>query len=939
MPIRKSLKIMLFSLLCLVFFFAGEMRRDCRMPVLIAGVPAENCSFPDSVTDVHAESDSVMKPVTPVAGMRTADSVSASGMSVSGEAALAYSGGRDSLPLSDSVGSADKALEFPAFSVARDSMIEDFSNGRKVIYYYGDIKVDYGNMSIKADYMRYDVDEGVVYASGLPDASGVVQGKPEMNDNGTTYKMDEVYYNFKTRKARIKNVITTQQDGILHGSKIKMMPDKSMNIKNGRYTTCDCEHPHFYLNMTTAKVVTEPKQMTVFGPAYAVLEDVPTPLVLPFGFVPKMATRSSGILIPTYGEELARGFFLQGLGYYFVIGEHWDIAATGDIYTMGSWAVRLDSRYRKRYKHNGGFNISYSHDQVGEKDSPDFMSTNNFKIRWDHSQDPKARPGTSFRASVNFSSPSYNKYDGNSTIDDRLESQASSSISYSKTWTGTPFSLSVNMLHSQNMRDSSYSFTLPNVTFTMNRIYPFKRKEMVGKEKLYEKIAFSYKATIDNKIAFKAAEFGQPDFWDKMQNGVKHDFSINLPSFSLFKYIQVAPTVSYGMNWYFRDIEKKYNYETQQVETVQSDAFSTFGVSQNFSAGLSLNTILYGMFNFGKWSKVQAIRHMVTPSLSFSYRPDMRFPANGTRTLTYLDQNGIMREQMYNRFEGSLYAPSTSGQSATMSFNIGNNLEAKVMDRQDTTGTGTKKIKLIDQLSLSGSYNFLADSMKLSNINVTLSTNLFQNLSINGNLNLDPYAINERGQRIAQFNCVYGNWYELVRLTNASLSMRYRFQGTGSSGSGGSSGQNSGSGSTYERIYTDPVTGEYIPGGWTYYMPPDVPWSVDLEYIYSYSRSYNYANDVLKTVHNHTQTLGVTGQIRLTPALNVNLRTGLDLTRLELTTTELSATYDLHCFQISFSWVPMGQWQRWSFRINAKASALADLLQFRKNASFWDNRY
>ena len=849
----------------------------------------------------------------------------------------------DSLMLNDSLLAKKKStLEFPAFSVARDSMIEDFSGGRRMIYYYGDIKVDYGTMSIKAEHMRYDVDNNIVYACGMPDSTGTIIGKPEMTDNGTTYTMDDVYYNFNTKKSIIHNMVTQQQDGFLHGRDLKKLPDNSFNISGGMYTTCDCEHPHFYLHLTAAKVVTQPKQMTVFGPAYAVLEDVPTPFVLPFGFVPKMASRSSGILIPTYGEEVSRGFFLRGLGYYFVLGEHWDISLTSDIYTLGSWAVQLSSRYRKRYKYNGGFNISYSNDQTGEKGSSDFFQSKNFSVRWDHSQDAKAWPGASFRASVNFTSPSYNKYNSENDINTNLQNQISSSVSFSKSWSGTPFSLSVNMLHSQSTRDSSYSFTLPNLTFNMNRIYPFKRKMAVGKEKFYESISLSYNATVDNKINFKASEFGQPGFWDKMQNGVKHSFNIGLPSFSLFKYLQFSPTVTYGMNWYFQDVTKSYDYETQSVVTEKSSLFDTFGVTQDFSAGISMSTRIYGTFNFGKRHALQAVRHMISPSVSFSYRPDLSIPMNGFTTFTYIDANGVHQVQEYNKYEGSIYSPPSSGQSASLSFSVGNNLEAKVRSKNDTTGTGTKKIKLIDQLSLSGSYNFLADSMNLSNIGVNLSTTIFQKLGLNGNASFDPYAVDKTGKRINKFNIVQEGGLKIARLTNASLSLSYSFSGGDKGGkkSGNASGGKGGmdNSSSYERIYYHPVTGEYIPGGWLYYMDPEVPWSVSLNYSYSYSRSYQYANEVRSTIHNHTQTLGVNAQLRLTKDLNFSLNSGFDLTKMKLTTTQLSASYDLHCFQISFSWVPMGQWQSWSFRINAKASALADLLQYRKNSSFWDNR-
>lgn len=842
-------------------------------------------------------------------------------------------------------------IDAPVFSQARDSIIEDIGGARKMIYYYGDVTVTFNDMELKADYMAYDVDSKTVFAKGLPDTTGVVVGNPVMKQGQDSYEMESVYYNFGSQKAKIRNMITQEEDGYIHGSYIKKMPDNSINISKGKYTTCDCDHPHFYLQMTAAKVINSPDgtKKTVFGPAYVVIEDVPTPFALPFGFVPKFSDRSGGVLIPTYGEETARGFFLKGLGYYFVLGDHMDLSATADFYTMGSWAAQVNSRYSKRYKFSGDLSASYSVDQTGEKDSPDFFQSKNFSFRWSHSQDSKARPGTSFRASVNFSSPSNNRYN-NTSIEQGLQNQISSSISYSKNWAGTPFSLSVNALHSQSSRDSSYSVTLPNLTFTMNRIYPFKRKQRVGEEKFYESFAINYNTTFENRISFKASEVTEPDFFQKMKNGMKHNFSIGLPSFTLAKYIQASPSISYGMNWFFTDIEKVYNQETQKVETIESTPFSTFGVTQNYSAGMSLSTRLYGMFNFGKKRRIEAIRHMVTPSLNVGYQPDLGTAANGFTSLTYIDATGEQRIIEYNRYESQIYSPPGSGQSASMGFSLNNNLEAKVRDLADTTGKGTKKIKLIDQLNFSGNYNFLADSLNMSNISASLSTTIFGKMGLSASANLDPYAIDAHGKKIGTYNIVKEGGLNLFRLTSANMSMSYSFTGEGKSRLGSdytpsnarggffrNAESNGGNPTMYQKMYYHPVTGEYIPGGWVYYVDPSIPWSISLSYSYSYSKSYQYANNQLLVKNNHMQTLGISGQLRLTNQLNFNLTSGLDLSKMAITTTQLSATYDLHCFQISVSWVPNGQWESWSFRINAKASALADLLQYKKNASYWDN--
>ncbi|MGN0188004.1 MAG: putative LPS assembly protein LptD, partial [Candidatus Cryptobacteroides sp.] len=518
--------------------------------------------------------------------------------------------------------------------------------------------------------------------------------------------------------------------------------------------------------------------------------------------------------------------------------------------------------------------------------------------------------------------------------------QTSSSISYSKNWNGK-FNLSVNMLHNQNSRDSSYSFTLPNVTFSVSRFYPFKKKNRVGKEKFYEKFSLAYSTTLQNRINFKASEFNQPGFWDKMNNGMTHSFQIGLPNFSLFKYINVTPSLSYGMNWFFRKTEKVYNEETGKVEDVKGKMFDHFGATHNYSGGLSVSTRLYGIFNYGKYKKLQAIRHVITPSVNFSFSPEKGTYFNGWRTLTYTDASGVERSQDYNIYSGQIYSAPGKGKTASMSLSIGNNLEAKVRDLKDTTGTGTKKIKLIDNLALNTSYNFLADSLRMSNIGITMSTSVFGKLGINANVNFDPYAVAVKGNsvvKINRFNAAQEGWTKPLRLTGANVSLSYSLSGDGKiNGNDGTKQAGGNPADNYTRIYYHPVTGEYIPGGWLYYMNPNSPWSVNFNYSYNYSRSYQYSNGQIITNHRHTQTLGISGNVKITPALSINMTTGLDIMAFKLTTTQLSATYDLHCFNISVSWVPTGQWQSWSFRIAANAAALADLLRFKKSSSYWDN--
>ena len=447
MSLRKSLRNMNWSkvpamlALCLVLFLAGQSVAYSQKPKKGKPVFSQSVAF---------NRDSIV----------VSDSIKAI---------------RDSLHRVDSLFKVDSAamqkhssLEFPAFSTAKDSVVDIFANGQRKRRYYGDVTVTYGDMKLTAAYMEYDMKTGIVHATGILDTlTGEWKGLPEMSQGKDTYKMEELRYNFNTRRARITNMITQQEEGLLQGTKIKMMEDKSINIKGGQYTVCDLEHPHYYLHLTSARVLTKPSRKTVFGPAWPVIEGVPLPIAIPFGFIPKRPNRATGLLMPTFGEENARGFYLRDMGMYFVFGDHLDLSVTGDYYTLGSWSLDINSRYRVNYKFNGNFSILYSNDQTGLRGSTDFFQTRNFQVRWSHSQDSKFIPGTSFSASVNFSSPSSSRYNSRS-VTEALQNQASSSVSFSKNWNGK-YNLSVNMLHSQNSRDSSYSFTLPNITFSVSK--------------------------------------------------------------------------------------------------------------------------------------------------------------------------------------------------------------------------------------------------------------------------------------------------------------------------------------------------------------------------------------------------------------------------------------------------------------------------------------
>ena len=846
----------------------------------------------------------------------------------------------DSLHRADSVSLLGKSsLEVPAFTNAADSMVSDFSNGRRLIYYYGATTVKYQDMELTANYMVYDMNEGTVYASGVYDSlEGVWNGRPVMKQGKQTFNMEEVRYNFNSHKARITNMITNDTEGILHGRDIKMMDDHSINLSHGKYTVCEEDHPHYYIDLSVGKVISQTKT-TVFGPAHLVIEDVHLPIGLPFGFIPKRPERATGLLFPSFGEEEARGFYMRDLGMYFVFGDHFDLSVTGDYYTLGSWSIDVNSRYKVNYKFNGSFSFTLSNDQTGEKGAPDFFQTRNFGVRWSHSQDSKAHPGTSFSASVNFQSPSNSRYNSHS-VDEAIQNQISSSVSWSRNWNGK-FNLSINALHSQNSRDSSYTFTLPNVTFSMSTIYPFKRKNRVGKERFYEKFSIGYRTTLQNKINFKASEFAlNSSMLDKFRNGMSHDFQIGLPSFQILKYISFAPSVSYSQNWFFRKTEYAYNPETDKVEALPSHQFNTLGITQNYSMGASMSTRVYGTFNFGKHHRIQAIRHVISPSLSFSWSPEKGTYANGYRTLNYVDAQGQEKTYEYNIYAGQLYSAPGRGQSGTVSLSIGNNLEAKVRDFADTTGTGTKKVKLIDQLTINTSYNFLADSLRMSPVSISMNTSLFNRISISASASFDPYAINNQNRRINRFAIAAGQG--LLRLNSFNISASYSISGKGTMNGYDGTGQN-GRGSSaadyYQRMYYHPVTGEYIPEGWLYYANPNVPWTLNFSANFTMTRSYNWDKELEKLKHTNriSATMSLSGNIKLTPKMSINFSSGYDFVARQLSTTSISASYDLHCFNIAVSWIPTGQWKSYSFRIAANAAALADLLRFKRSSSYWDN--
>lgn len=833
---------------------------------------------------------------------------------------------------------------------SNDSMVYDFGEADTLMIMYNGAKVvsKEEGLEIEADFFEMNRRTMEFFATGVPDSTGKIVGKPLFKQGEGEYRMDTLTYNYRSRKARILNVITKDGEGYLHGGITKRMPDNSTFIKGGKYTTCDHDHPHFYLYMTQGKVVEGNNQKVVFGPSYMVIEDVPIfPLALPFGFFPRLSDRSSGIKFPTYGEEVSRGFFLENLGFYLALGDYMDLDVTGSIYSLGSWSVRSAARYVKRYKFNGSFNIEYNSNVAGEKGSTDYVKQNDFRIQWSHSQSPKARPGTTFSASVNFTSIGQGRYNNQHDPNLAANNSTNSQITYSKTWEGTPFNFSTNFSHNQNNRDSTYTFNIPNFTFSVNRIFPFRQKERQGKKKLYEDISFTYKTTFDNRMTFKSSEFSDFDFMKQSQNGMQHQFGINLPSLTLFKYINLSPSVSYGMNWYFKKQEKHWDAAQNTTVTDDAEAFSSFGATHRYSFSASLDTRLYGMAMFKKGSMIEAVRHVVKPSISFSYTPNLRTHFNGWRT--YQKGGSIYDTDEYNIYTGQMYSPPGDRESGSINFTLGNTVEMKVRNRKDTTATGgTKKISIFDNLNFQTSYDILADSLNWSDVRVNGSTNLLNKLNLNFGATFSLYDVGQTGQKINQFYWSRKGGLNFADLRSYDVTFGYSFNSAGGgstnptgnpnsgindlSGIGGSNMPGNGDMMQQKDTETPPALNPFT------YQKFDMPWSLTLNYTYRYTKNYQQVNGILKTKNDYTHTINFSGSVSPSSKWRIDFSSGFDFINKKIVpTTQLNIARDLHCFNFSFNWVPMGYMQSWSFRIAVTSSMLSDILKYEKRTSSWDN--
>lgn len=802
-------------------------------------------------------------------------------------------------------------------STNKDSMVFDVRNNNMYIYEKGELT--YGENVLNADYMRVRLLINQIDAKGALDSAGVLT-EPSFSDGATTYNMDSMSYNLKTQKANVRNAHFKEGEGFMQGEKIKKMDNDMINIKNAKYTTCDCPEPHFYLHSNRAQIVEgKNNKNIIIGLSYLVLEGVPLPLIIPGGFFPLMSDRNSGWIIPEFGEESQKGFFLRGGGYYFAFNDYFDATIRGGIYTLGSWELSAMSTYKKKYKFSGNLGITYSKDIIGQKGSSDYRNQNNYRVNWTHTQDPKFLPNSTFSASVDFSSSSFSELNG--SIEDYITAQTSSSISYTKSWTGKPISLAASLRHTQNNRDSTVELSFPNLSFNVSKVYPFKRKNAIGKQLWYEKIGLSYSGTLDNTINTKQDLLFKDDMFKSMKYGVNHQIPINT-SFSILKYLNVTPSVSYQERWYFSKIEKQWDPETSRA--IITDTIPGFNRVYNYNAGISLQTILYGMYNIKGDKAIKAVRHMMTPSLGMSYAPDFSDDKFGYYKPIQTDKDGTIGT--YSPYEQGIYGVPGRGESASLNFSLANTVEMKIRNKKDTAGVS--KVKIFESLNLSSSYNFLADSMNLAPISISARTTLFKSLGINFSATLDPYQYTALGARTKNL--------ALGRITSMSLSFGYSFRSMF-----GYEGEESGTGSeTLPRNLTADENSQLLNNGINpneaislltpEYYNFSIPWNLSFNYILSYNHS-----GINKKVE---QTVSYNGSITFTDKWGFTFSGGINLNTLEITPGSVSIDRDLHCWQMGVTWVPVGFRKSWSFNIRVKSSILQDL-KLEKSSGFLDNYY
>jgi hypothetical protein len=837
----------------------------------------------------------------------------------------------DSIPVSkndsiatDSIASAETAGFDAEVEYTADGYMELIQNssGNKIIL-SNNAQVKYKDIDLKAAYIELNRDSNLLYAVGKPDSTGAIAGKPVFKQGDQEFQADEVRYNYKTKKGIVTGVVTEQEGGFVHSGRTKLINDSTYCLRNGKYTTCDAEHPHFWLEMTKAKVLSNKKIVT--GPAYLVIEDLPLYFIfIPFGFFPNSPKYSSGLLMPSYGDEINRGFFLRDFGYYWAANDYFDASVKGDLYSKGSRGIKLHTNYRVRYKFNGSFDLKYYKNVFGDKGLPDYKTQNDFAITWSHSMDSKSSPSQTFSASVNFSTSSFDQ-NNSYTTENYLTNTKQSSVSYSKRWENSPFTLSANARHSQNSRDTTISLTLPQLTFNVSRIYPFKAKSRSGKEKWYEKIGVSYSMDMQNQINTKENKLLSSSLTKNWQNGVKHTIPVST-SLKALKYITISPSFNYGERWYTQQIRKKYNESTKQVEV--SDTLYGFTRNYDYSFSVGASTKIYGNFlPLNPKSKIKGIRHVMTPSVSFNLKPDFSKSSFGMYgDIEYYDEKGNPVSYRYPYHEGSIFGTASAGRSGSIGFSLNNTLEMKTVNIKDTTSKEpTRKIKLLDQLSISGSYNLAADSLNLSNFNVSARTKV-AGVDLNFGAILDPYAM-QNGRLINVYQ--FSRNRQLARLTSANMSFGLSFK----SKEGKEKEKKEENLTPEQKNELDLAKIRQKTGDIPEYADFSVPWDVSFNYSFRYNKPDPEKSSMI------TQTVDFNGNVSLTKQWKVGFSSGLDVQKLMVTFTQFNIFRDLHCMQMSLNLVPFGYRQSYSFTIRATSTLLQDLKLSKRQSSYDNGNY
>ena len=830
----------------------------------------------------------------------------------------------DSLKYSNDTIDVDTLGEIPLSSNAITNMIKYKAqdsiamepNGKHAFIYKKGI-IDYQDLKLKADNISVDFDKQILCAQGAPDSAGKIGGKPIFKQGDTEYHAEKIIYNINTQKGIINGVITQEGEGFLHGNKVKKLNDSIMCLNSGMFTTCNHADPHFAIKFTKSKLITNDKIVT--GPAYLSIGDVPTPLVVPFAFFPFTKGRSSGLIIPSYGWANNRGFYLRGGGYYFAINDYIDLLLAGDIYTNLSWAINPKTNYYKRYKYKGAVDLRYERTKLGIKGTELYSEFGDFKLSWTHQQDPKANPNSRFSANVNLVSRNYSKWTSNTN--DYFNSTTNSSIAYSTTL-GDYFNLSANLGESYNINTRIVELKLPSVSLSSSQFYPFRRKNQQGSYKWYENISVSYVMNASNNITTFDSLLLKPDLFKAMKNGISHNIPVSR-TVKVLKDLNWTNKITYNERWHWSTIRKDIDPMSNMLVV---DTINGFESNRDATFNSSLNTRLYGMFNFKK-GYVKAIRHVIKPSLSFNYRPDFGNPAFGFWQ-SYTDTLGM--EYKYSIFEQSLYGGPSYGKTGNIGFSVSNNLEMKVASEKDTVN-GVKKIVLIEDLTVGMSYDMAKDSLNWSSLTVTGRTTLFKSLVINYSGYFIPYALDEQGNMTNQF--LWEKEKKFFKRKNSQWNMQLNWT------------LNSNTFKNEDNVQATPNT---IPTNATLQSPfnnPNqmlgsvvdfsVPWNLSIAYTLSFISQY-YAN-IMAYESDVVQTISLRGDLNLTKNWKIAFTTGYDFEAKMMSYTSIDIYRDLHCWEMRFNWVPFGYYKSWNFTINVKAGMLQDLKYNMRN-SYQDNQ-